>query len=388
MVIIRGGNTMRIDKKQADALCAIIALGFVGQNEKEDRTNRVLYLYDDDKNKEQHKKLADILQNKFGINIAVKMENAKDTNMKVHPFIYALPYGNVNEPRRLTYDEVKVNERAILDVINITETAVNSLISPSNHFRGAYIGGFIDYKSSEISLIGPSSLYLRDRMYLEPNNPLPASVVESFIESANVTTNIKKFLKKGSPLFNTKEKNYETIVIAPDLTDALISEGNPNDDQRILDEGKIFSSCHGLVTSMYYHSDVGRDHLNDGVCIELSLSNDTCKSASCIPCAIFAASQGAPASAVHFGRGDFWNLPAASIRNSCNPKFEENWRSFVMACFTSASAEILERGNIVPETIKTMAKLEDPQAVPEMFLDALTFEGSFIDKMINSLTTI
>ncbi|MDD4113307.1 MAG: hypothetical protein PHC56_09810 [Herbinix sp.] len=380
---------MLLNKAQADALCAIIALGFVGQNEREDRTDRPIYLYNSEDDRVQHQKLATILKDGFGIDIAVNLQNAKDavTNRKVHPFIYALPYGNIDEPRMLTYDEVKVNEEEILDVVQITETAINSLIAPSNRFRGAYVGGFIDYKEGKISLIGPSSLYLRERMYLNLDSPSPESVSEMFIEFANVTRETKKFLKECSPSFHTRERVYGDIVIAPDLTEAMISEAQPGDDRRILDEGKIFASCHGLITSMYYHSDVGHAHLDDGVCIELSLSNDTCKSASCIPCAIFAASQGAPASAVHFGRGDFWNLPAITTRESLNPKLE-NCRSFVIDCFTAASLEILERGDFDQTTMQMGAMVRnqaDLVAIPEMFLDALTFEGAFITKMTSYL---
>jgi hypothetical protein len=378
---------MLMNKAQADALCAIIAFGFVSQNQREDKTGRPLYLYDSDSDREQHQRLATILRDSFGINIEAYLQNAKDavTGRKVHPFIYALPYGNINEPRRLTYDEVKANEEELLDVVQITESAINSLINPTNRFRGAYIGGFIDYKENRISLIGPSSLYLRNRMYLDSDNPSPESIVDMYIEHASVTREAKKFFLECSPTFHTGGEAYEDIVIAPDLTDALISEAQPGDDQLILDEGKIFSSCHGLVNTMYYHSDVSHSHLNDGVCIELSLSNDTCKSASCIPCAIFASSQGAPSSAVHFGCGDFWNLPEVNIRESLNPKMEENWRSFVIDCFTAASIEILERGNFHQVTMQMAEIINNPVdlvAVPEMFLDALAFEGPFINKMI------
>lgn len=384
---------MLMDKTQADALCAIVSLGFVSQNEKEDRTGRILYLYDNKKDEEKHKKLIEILQRTFGINLAVKIQNAKDGEIKVHPFIYALPYGNENEPKRRTHDEVKVKEQPILDVINIMETAANSLIDPANHFRGAYIGGFINYEKPAISLIGPSSLYLRDRVYLKMEDPSPTAVTASFIDASKVTEEIKNILKENVRSFHTGDEIYGAIEVDSALTDALISEGKLHDDECILDQGKIFSSCHGLVTAMYYHSDVSKEHLDEGVCIEVALSNDTCKSASCIPCAIFAASQGAPASAIHFGRGDFWNLPTTAIRNSLNENFEKNWRAFVIACFMAGGQKILsckslKQGAFTSATVQ-MAELSDNQEdlvqIPDMFLDALTFEGAFIDKMINSL---
>ncbi|MDR2043327.1 MAG: hypothetical protein LBQ15_02975 [Clostridium sp.] len=381
---------MQLSKERADALCAIIALGFVGQNQREDRTGRTLYLYDSQADAIKHATLQQTLWDSFGINIANELQNAKDatTGRKIHPFIYALPYGNEGGPRRLTYEEVKVNEEEIADIAQITESAANSLITATNRFRGAYIGGFINYTEGKLSLIGPSSLYLRERMYLARNNPRPESVAAMFIDYANVVQETKKFLRECSQTFRTHGAIYENIGTSSDLTEALISEGKPGDDQRILEEGKIFSSCHGLVTSMYYHSDVHSHHLDEGVCVELSLSDDTCKSASCIPCAIFAASQGTPASAVHFGRGDFWNLPTVAIRRSLNPRFEDNWRAFVTTCFVSASHEILEWQFFHPITMQMaglVGNAAELAAIPEMFLDALTFEGSFIDRMIKYL---
>ncbi len=380
---------MLMNKEQADALCTIIALGFVSQNERTAQ-GKTLYLYDSATDAEEHSLLADILCQHFGINIFSKLENAKDavTGRKIHPFVYALPCGNPKEARRLVYDDVKLYEADLLDIVQIAETAINSLLEPSNRFRGAYIGGFINHKDKEISLIGPSSLYLRKREHLSQVNPPPAALVETFIEYNKVTSGTKEFLKECTPTYNAGGRRYSTIVTYPDLTDQLILEGKSGDDQRIFDDGMVFSSCHGLVTSMYHHSALGCYHLNDGVCIELSLSDDTCKSASCIPCAIFATSQGSPASAAHFGRGDFWNLPAPAIRKAFNPAIEEYWRSFIIDSFVFAGSEILRRDNF-NQVIKQMASLvNEPDnlvAIPEMFLDALTFEGSFSKKMIVSL---
>lgn len=378
-----------MNKDQADALSTIIALGFIIENERA-ADGRILYLYDKAEEAEEHELLSDILRGRFGINIATKLENAKEavSGRKVHPFIYALPCGNPGEAHRREYDDVIANEQELLEVVQIAETAINSLIEPSNRFRGAYIGGFINDEDQQISLIGPSSLYIRDRMYLAPDNPPPTSIVQSFIEYNKVVQGTKTFLRNAVPTFDTKNPHYKDIVTYPDLTDELILEGQPGDDQRILDEHKIFSSCHGLVTSMCHHSTFGVTHLDEGVCIELSLSDDTCKSASCIPCAIFAASQGSPASAVHFGRGDYWNLPAPSIRKQFSPSIEENWRSFVIASFKYVSLEILRQGHFNPVTTQMASLIANPDdmvAIPEMFLDALTFEGPFIKKMITAL---
>lgn len=380
---------IKMNKEQADALCAIIALGFIGQNQREEGTGRTLYIYDDKKDFEKHNELKDLLYARFGIDIASDLQNAKDENTgrKVWPFIYALPY---KERDRLDFfTAVTAETDNLMDIVQLTETAANSIASV-NDFRGAYIGGFIDFDKKELSLIGPSSLYARECKYIDPSG-LKSDLNVIYNNFAHVTRTLKEFLIKDAPHLHSDiniDDAYSNIIVSPDLTEELIYADPIGAELK--GKTKVIASCHGLVTSMYYHSDVSGSHLNDGVCIEFSLSDGTCKSASCIPCAIFASAQGAPASQVHFGRGDFWNLPKEPIRNSLNNKMERDWRSFVTACYVSASQIILEHGDLPPVTME-MAKFT-PEAlrghmeaiIPDMFLDALTIEGPFIQKMLDS----
>lgn len=389
-----------MNKAQADALCAIIALGFIGQNQREPETGRTLYIYDNNADAAQHNRLRELLGRKFGIDITSNLQNARDTTgRKILPFIYALPY---KTGERLDFfTAVTAEADNILSIAQQAEDQVNLIAGP-NDFRGAYIGGFIDFERKELSLIGPSSLYVRDFEHIDPAaldfDPTMAAIYTNFND---VTTRLKDFLTNQAPALYSGvnfDDAYCEIIIAPDLTEELISEGTPDDIRLLEAKRKVIASCHGLVTSMYYHSDVSADHLNKGVCIEFSLSNGTCKSASCIPCAIFAAAQGTPASQVHFGRGDFWNLPKPAVRNALNAELEKNWRAFVTACYISASQEILELEEETesatlfrsPATLEMahLAATIDPQdmerVIPDMFLDALTVPGSFIRKLLDS----
>lgn len=385
--------TMKMNKKQADALCAIIALGFIGQNQREEGTGRTLYIYDSASDAEKHLELADLLNRRFGINIASDIQNAKDpSGRKVFPFIYALPYQDEN---RLDYfTAVMAEADNIAEIVRLTEEHVN-LSDKTRNSRGAYIGGFIDFEKHELSLIGPSSLYVRDYEYIDASS-FPANMKVIFDNFSDVTKKLNEFIREKAPTLSTSiniDNAYGKVLVAPELTESLISEGTPEDSRLLEEKRKVIASCHGLVTSMYHHSTVSRERLGKGVCIEFSLSDGTCKSASCIPCAIFAAAQGTPATQVHFGRGDFWNLPKPSLRATMERSMEEAWRLFVTACYVSASDEILTRNNFPPETI-TMASLAADlsdsinEIIPDMFLDALTFEGSFIQKMLDSFQII
>lgn len=385
---------MKMNKEQANALCSIIALGFIGQNQREDRTGRTLYIYDDPNDRDDHDKLKDLLFTTFGIDLASNMQNAKDnTGRKIFPFIYALPYKD--KDRLDFFTAIKEETENIMDLVQLTETAANSIAGP-NQFKGAYIGGFIDFEKKELSLIGPSSLYVRDFQYIDPFY-LASNLDVIFTNFSDVTTKLKAFLKDKAPALHTEinaANAYGKVIVSPDLTEELISEGDPRERIGLKNKEKVIASCHGLVTSMYYHSDVDNTHLNKGTCIEFSLSDGTCKSASCIPCAIFAAAQGAPASQVHFGRGDFWNLPKLPIRNALNKTMEQKWRSFVTACYISASQEIIDRGYFSAITLQ-MAQLARvipsdsmETVIPNMFLDALTIDGPFIQKMLSSFRQV
>lgn len=383
---------MCLDKKHADALCSIIALGFVDQNMK-DKEGNILYIFDNPNDAEEHQDLANLMQTKFGVSIISKLVNAKSAvdGRKIHPFIYALPYGNPGEANRANYDETErkaIRADALVQAID-QEATLNSPSKDGVHvgYRGAYVGGFFDFENDTLSLIGPSSLYVRDRKYVTSLSPEPLVVAKAFKDFSDVTENVKIFLKAiAEEQYTTFGNKTSTVVISPDCTDEYISSGTEDDIKDIKEKNKTIASCHGLVSSMYRYSAIPPEHLNDGVCIEFSLSDGTCKSASCIPCALFAAAQGTPASQVHFGRGDYWNLPKRKIKEK-NPEMEENWRKFVIACYANGS-ELVRRASVLPEETIEMASIREEMTVdiPDMFLDALTFEGSFISKMKNSFS--
>lgn len=379
---------MLMEQKYADALCAIIALGFIEQNQFS-KDQDILYIYDQTSDAADHTILSNLIQRKFGFPVVSQFQNAKDptSNRKIFPFIYALPQDDPTIPNGRSFAEALIESSAAADIVQIAETAANSIKAGTNDFRGAYIGGFIDFKNMKLSLLGPSSLYVRSRNYLYPLSPTPQAFAKTFSEYSSVTQSMKIFLQTCASTFHAWDPEYHDLIVSPDLTEDLILAGTADDVDDILHKYKTFSSCHGLVTSMYYHSDVSPTHLKEGVCIEFSLSDGTCKSASCIPCAIFATAQGSPASQVHLGRGDYWNLPPKAIRNGLNPFMESNWRSMVVEYFLRGSNLIVQQQNVCTETMQMAIYRPDymEKVIPDMFLDALTFEGSFLQKMLKSL---
>jgi hypothetical protein len=158
-----------------------------------------------------------------------------------------------------------------------------------------------------------------------------------------------------------------------------------NMPENIINNQTLFASVHGLVTSM---TTVPPHALEDNnFNIELALSDGTNKVGSCMPCAIFAMSQGAPASFTHFGRGDYWNLP-----KKCDDAIRYAWGSFVEDCYKAGMRTL--RGRIPGGWLNFFARLDIEVAngnimyVPEAFLSALTCQSSFLSKMTNTLRQI
>lgn len=374
-----------MNKEQADALCAIIALGFLADK----NTLGIPCIYDDAADKDIHDELTQILR-LYGITINPYLQNAKDsaTGQKNIPFIYALSEDEAHNENDIL--AIQLEFENILDIAQLMETSADSIVDP-NHpddFRGAYIGGFIDFEQRQLSLLGPSSLYTRPYHYIKPDGTDWSIIYDSY---AHVTTALRDLLINCSGTLSSDANiggAYSKIIVSPDVTTQLIHSGEPEDREHLIAKSRTIASCHGLVTSIYHHA----HNPHPGICIEFSLSNGTCKPASCIPCAIFASSQKKPASHFHFGRGDFWNLPEPSIRSELdlNREKEDAWCTFVIDCCKEGYNRILKVENIPPATqemgtiIGTVLE-KNPSIIPDLFLDALIFEGSFAKKIKNSL---
>ena len=128
----------------------------------------------------------------------------------------------------------------------------------------------------------------------------------------------------------------------------------------------------------------------ESVFAEIALGNNTKKVSSCIPCAIFMQSFGYPASSIHLGKGDNWRIPD-------NPAVEivENWRNTVIRYYSSGleirnptiiSCDNRNLDDMV--AILVVERNDGPQdrqgilsKIPDLFLEALTFEDPFIDRI-------
>lgn len=356
---------------QAGALCAIIALGFM--DIAKDQSYIVFHDGKDDAGEDaRHEQLRKKLAN-LGVNISFQTQSSSDKPLQ--PVIL----GRTGR-EKLQGDVVG----DIRDLMNRLEKEVNS----GKHIplRGAYIGGLLS-ADCKAELLDPSILYCYAPGYRE----FTPEVEASYQNALEVTQAVQDFLqtefKDGS-----RQKKRGSLLYQADPRP--ISTAAPKSTEN----KKLFGSVHGMTQSIiHYAGNADTSKVN----MELALSADTCKVASCIPCSIFMWANGTPASAAHFGRGDNWNFPSAIFERiqMCSgpdqleplagyPLCVKSWMEAVWKSYDAGKA-CLEKVSqtVLLEDLKHAIQLDRNQ-IPRMFLEALTFEGPFLSKMLNVLPEI
>lgn len=189
-----------------------------------------------------------------------------------------------------------------------------------------------------------------------------------------------------------------------------VIEGNYDEDYI---GGRIFGSSHGMIRAMADPVMPPLPPAGECVFAEIALGEGTKKVSSCVPCAIFMQSFGYPASSIHLGRGDNWRIP-----DKVNEGILGKWRGNVCSYFDAGiEALITKKGehslpvsrlHVKPDgTLCELTSLDEKlptfdryikqeivrgsnysAEIPEIFLEALTFEYSFTKRIINTFKAI
>lgn len=378
-------------KELADALCTVIALGFIIKS-KDDHPSNSYIIFHEGKGQEdkdtEHQHLQ--LQAKLA-----KLTNSKDllefktqiaSNKSNQPIIMAQTKKSVMQ------GDFTDKERAIFNRLEeeIKDYTVKN--DPKIPLKGAYVGGILSVSNAE--LLDPSILYWYEPDYRkfsseESEEAKKLRIEKSYNNALSVTETVQDFLGSVFSEGHTL-KHGGTLIRRPDKRplDAKLDKPTGAD---------LFASVHGMTQSIIHYS--GSSDPNK-VNIELALSRDTCKVASCIPCSIFMWANKTPATATHFGRGDNWNFPPnvfELIRKcSCSNylttlagyPYAINWMEHVWTAYNTGSACIkMKLGSKTPKDLDDATKLSQ-EKIPQMFLEALTHEGSFLDKMLSTLKNV
>jgi hypothetical protein len=383
-------NIMKyLNREIADALCAVITLGFaIKQNKK--YGSKMIFQYEKTDDKEKYKKIEKLFA-LVGANLCMSQSEPQ----MAMPFIIGSEEGQrwlEDKKTRLIIDHAIINY--VSDISDLMNAADRSAPPP----MGAYVGGAFTFNGTTVSnmrLVGTSSLDLYKPTYRNPHDEEFA-----FVESG--------VPKEGMIQYYYREKQESINNTIGVIKKVIGTRGNqnPTDGKIELTEeinkkpkdyksGYLYGCCHGMIRSM-----VAIPKTSNQYYFEIALGSGTTKVSSCVPCAIFMESIGMPASSIHLGRGDCWNIP-----ESCDALYRKLWETAINSYYEKG-IEALRVHNALRLHVDGDGKLGDladkksdiafnvfieshlykdkerfSERTPGIFLEALTFEGSFIDKI-------
>lgn len=368
-------------KEQADALCTVIALGFI--IESKGKLKRHSYIIDTKNENEyrRHLQLQEKLERLTNSAALFKIEKQSASEKFEHPVIlaqtnYSVLQDDIIDDKKVIFGKL---ERAVNEYANIP-------------LRGAYVGGALVGDTAE--LLDPSILYWYRSQYRKllpeeaPVDPKKAKqradIKTSYDDALRVTKGVQSFF---DALRTKYLRHGGTMVRLADfhpISEVLEEQPEGSD---------LFASVHGMTQSIIHYS---RSKTKADVNIELALSENTCKVASCIPCSIFMHANGTPATATHFGRGDNWNFTPdvlARIQKCAKaedverlPGFASNWMKYIWTAYDIGKKYFpTGEGSWLPSDLSEFLRGLNSMMVPGLFLEALTFESPFLDKMLSTL---
>lgn len=327
-----------LTKEHADALCTTILIGFIKSG-----TGSQFVCESDEKSKCDS--VAELLS-AVGAPLEVHLQDTDTANK----FIVAKT-SRIPSMRNIDlYNKY----------IQALERHVNAL-SSSKKPRGAYIGGLST--TSTIHLIGPSALatYPPQFRRIEPiDQTAITAAYKNAVESTNTSVKCIRDM-------TCTDKEVKISTADMPKGEIATTDIAPN---------TLFHSYHGMIQAMVkYQSDPDK---NDFI-FELALGNNTKKIGSCVPCSIFMTAAGNPATTTHLGRGDNWSLPQGG------GMYGAAWKEEINAYYKSGLATAAGNPKISALPALFLTNHITERNIPDVFLEALTFESSFADKVTVTL---
>jgi hypothetical protein len=326
----------------ADALCTLISLGFA-----KDIKTLSKFEYDKDGDLAKYQKVVDKFKD-VGVDISIGKSVAKET----FPIIIA------------TTSRINQTDPTVLDTETKLSRDLDRLVKSLDlsGLYGAYIGGYSSV--SRIELVGASNLALYAPTYRAATDP---AIKTAYENAVTVSNKVIDLLKEYNSITGGKKVDGVTISI-PLINDKVTTAYST---------GKVFKSYHGMIEAMIKYGTVFDPNT---FIFEIACSSTTSKVSSCFPCSTFMSAQGTPPSSIHLGRGDNWNIP-----DSCSKSMKDSWNESIKTWYASGMASVsLDAWNSFISDYTTTNVSN--QLIPDMFLEALTFESSFTDKIESALS--
>lgn len=146
-------------------------------------------------------------------------------------------------------------------------------------------------------------------------------------------------------------------------------------------EGYLFKSYHGMIKAMTtFMPDFKR---TENFFFEIALTSDTSKVSSCFPCSTFMYANNNLPTSTHLGRGDNWSIPDGAVY------LKRPWEEKIIEWYENGR-KIMGDKNQKSEGVKMWEEFMnqfsiDHQQIPDVFLESLTFERSFTERINNTL---
>jgi len=364
-------NEQFLDKGLARSLCTLIVLGY--SILKQEEGTPANFQYHEEGDKDNYKKVVDLFK-RHGVNITANMSR----NKKNLPLIFA-DTGEV-KGKSLTSDEhLDQLTKTYKEEIDLARKLDEDARPFKLEYPGAYIGG----KSTPVDLriIGPSGLKQYFPRYRKLDDGQTQEIRKAYGRAKEAFLNLTNFLigemgddKGGRKFFLDDEDNPEEVVKGFDW------EKYDND----YETGKLFKSYHGMIRALALYGSTVKDR---EIIFEIACTRSTSKVSSCFPCTLFMDAVGRPPTSSHLGRGDNWGIP-----ETCSPDDKLKWYELVQNCYRRGFQQLQHvkdfkwNAAFVSQTKKDL-DVNDTEligVIPNIFLEALTFEESFTKRIIES----
>jgi hypothetical protein len=361
-----------LTKEIADALCTVITLGFIENNDTESqgqRREKTSFQYwcegcyeskgDTFKQNEHRSKCIDYKNHNSFVSFINDFIPRFKVALAEDKFEVSLAENKSKMPCIMAKIKKVWNLEMAQDAINFWNCIadINSRASAAPP-RGAYIGGIATVP--RVDIIGSTNL-----SSYEPKYRIVTPDIEKNYEAA-----FEEIDKAVKVFKNYKPKEVIDVHISKKEECCTLPPASIGGDL-------LFSSYHGMIRAMVEFHSVADPNI---VHFEIALGANTNKVSSCIPCSIFMSANDMAATSTHFGRGDNWGIPKPSGTETC---LEKKWRAAVINHYTAGS-ELCKEGFEKINQMKTTLKGKNEE-IPAIFLEALTFEGPFLEKMANTL---
>lgn len=337
-----------LTQKSADALCTIIVAGYIKDLAANSKT--AIFEYDSPNDAATYNQVKSAFQKR-----GIIMETGLSSPKSSFPLIIA----KTNRLSNLEISQLTATTETIL--ARELDTKVKAL--QLEKLYGAYIGGYSSI--SKIDLVGASDLELYTPTYREVLD----NQVEIAFNNAKATSNKVITLLEAYHSSVAGGKKVDGITIAVPLINNPVT-ANYNSRQ-------IFKSFHGMIVAMIkYESSFDQNSF----IFEIACSDTTSKVSSCFPCCTFMTSQHKPPTSTHLGRGDNWNIPA-----SCSITMRQNWERNIIKWYETGNRSI-QNSDWQKFIAAYRGSNTNNELIPEIFLEALTFEKSFTKRILNTLS--